>query len=1224
MCSEKQPESLCPDPAILCSLLANELTDEQESELNQHVACCVPCQSWLDARIGEASPILILRPHLDDSDGSPPTIPGLGPLALLDRGGMGLIYRARDLRLNREVAIKVMTSSATHKPEYLRRFRAETEITAQLIHPGIVPLHQVGELADGRPYYTMKLVEGKTLAAILRERPEPTADILSLIQTFSQVCQAVAYAHGKDVLHRDLKPLNIMVGQHGDVQVMDWGIAKPITLSAELTTGDDGRASVVTAFSSDGLRTRGALGTPAYMAPEQVHGRVDQVDKRTDVFGLGAVLCEILTGEPPCAASDSAVLQSLGHEARLANAYERLRRTPVDRELITLAEECLAVERAERPADASVVAGAVVAYLASLQDRLQQARVDRERQKVRAEEERRSRKLRALLTATALALVIVAGWSSMRQQQQAMNDARRHDRDQQVATAMLDEAYLFADQYSWKAAASKIDDLNKRRQPDTPADLTRRVREAEMEIAWANELDRIRLEKSTLIRHDNHVNDRFEHSTKDWRPRNISIHRLDANDAIADREYFAVFTSAGFASNDDTSEKVAGQIRASRIRSHWRDALDDWAALTKDIGRRERLLQIARRIDPADVNNALRRAELWDDVDELLNVASTIDLSTISPRLLAALASRLSFDDRGLAPLLRQASARHPQDFTLHHVLAAATIQSDPAESRGHAQAAIALRPDAAVAYNTLGIAYQGLQRPHDAIVAFSQAIRLNPDDADAYTNQGTAFYDAGELPNAIESHLQAVRLSPTLDQAWKNLSIAYTTSKDFESALHAINKAIALQPDDPSFHSQLGNVYAEQGQFGPAIAAYNDAISRSPDFAMGYYNLGVACVGDRRVAEAIVAYEKAIALDQTFPQPHVNLGYVHLNSGDIDRARASFNKALKIDPRLSEAHVGIGNAYFNNEDFDRAIGPFRRALEITPKDVIVHHNLGTCLMRTCQYAEALSTLRKALELNPQFVHSQVSISIVHDKLGHYEKSIEACRAALAISPDLVPAHGVMALVYRNMGDFENARLEFQKVLALTDETDPNRDFNLARLAECERFLSIVPRIPEFVAGTVRPVDATETLMLAETCRHRRQSSDAVRFYREAFADQPSLAENADRQYRFHAARTALLAARHETELGNETAASQFRSQAREWLLADVRAAKLLVAENPSQQLKARSRLTSWKADPALSGVLDVVVHTLPAAEHAPWREFWNEFDALQWRFERAVQNAST
>src|SRR5262245_58160134 len=153
----------------------------------------------------------------------------------IGRGGMGVVYRARDAALDRDVAVKLLSDRYPADSPAAQRFLSEARITGQLQHPGIPAVHQVGTLADGRPFLAMKLIQGSTLEAILKHRPDLSADRGRLLAIFEAVCQAVGYAHAHHVIHRDLKPANVMVGTFGEVQVMDWGLAKVLGEEAPST-----------------------------------------------------------------------------------------------------------------------------------------------------------------------------------------------------------------------------------------------------------------------------------------------------------------------------------------------------------------------------------------------------------------------------------------------------------------------------------------------------------------------------------------------------------------------------------------------------------------------------------------------------------------------------------------------------------------------------------------------------------------------------------------------------------------------------------------------------------------------------------------------------------------------------------------------------------------------------------------------------------------------------
>jgi WD40 repeat protein/serine/threonine protein kinase len=386
----------------------------------------------------------------------------------IGHGGMGVVYRVRDSDLDRNLAVKVLRRDRQGNPQYEQRFQEEAQILGQLQHPGFVPIHRRGHLPDGRPYFTMKLVMGQTLAQLLHERqtvgwvessrptsttvgledsthPTPPADLPRLLTIFEQVCQTVAYAHSRHVLHRDLKPSNIMVGAFGEVQVMDWGLAKALPGGEPARAGrqpPDVPAPVISETVSEILPAPGdtphistqqgtALGTWAYMPPEQARGEVDLLDECCDVFSLGAILCEILTGQPPYTGPTLAKLASQAEEGDLTDAHARLAGCGAEAELVELARNCLARDRRQRPHDAGAVAEAVTAYQVGVQERLRQAEVERAAAGVKAKEERKRRRLAVGAGATIMLATLgaLAGLSYFTAELQAERNTVRDERD---------------------------------------------------------------------------------------------------------------------------------------------------------------------------------------------------------------------------------------------------------------------------------------------------------------------------------------------------------------------------------------------------------------------------------------------------------------------------------------------------------------------------------------------------------------------------------------------------------------------------------------------------------------------------------------------------------------------------------------------------------------------------------------------------------------------------
>jgi len=320
-----------------------------------------------------------------------PIIPGYEVVAELARGGMGVVFTAQDLSLDREVAIKTLLPELATRSDLAAQFDREARITARLQHPGVPPIHALGNLSDGRPFLVMKLIRGRTLHEEI-EAADRETELPRLIGVFEQICQTVGYAHSLGLIHRDLKPLNVMVGSFGEVQVMDWGLAKEVESteirgSAELESSTDSiRRAPQSSPSAGSTRIGRAKGTSSYMPPEQAQGQWGTVDTRADVFALGGILCTILTGKPPYTGPNGQAILTLAIDANLDGAIERLDACGADTELVSLAKRCLSPEPAERPGTGKVVAEAVAAYRAGVEQRARRAETEWAVSEARAEE----------------------------------------------------------------------------------------------------------------------------------------------------------------------------------------------------------------------------------------------------------------------------------------------------------------------------------------------------------------------------------------------------------------------------------------------------------------------------------------------------------------------------------------------------------------------------------------------------------------------------------------------------------------------------------------------------------------------------------------------------------------------------------------------------------------------------------------------------------------------
>jgi serine/threonine-protein kinase len=735
---------------------------------------------WLQMRIVEAElEALFPTPGPDARGATPgpwrpgatlPSIPGYEVEAVLGRGGVGVVYKARHLRLNRVVALKMLLSGAYAGPHELARFQREAEAVAGLRHANIVQVYDVGDL-DGRPYFTMELVEGGSLAQALAGTPQPARQAAALAATLAE---AVQVAHQGGIVHRDLKPANILLAADGTPKVTDFGLARRL----------DGET---------GSTQSGALlGTPSYMAPEQAGGNARAIGPAADVYALGAILYELLKGRPPFRAETAAetVLQVIYHEPASPSRLN----AKVPRDLETICLKCLHKDPQKRYATAAALAEDLRRFQRGDPITARPAGLP-----VRMAKWVRRRPIPAvMLAATLLLAVAVVGvslWLVVR---------RAHQRD--AVEADLREVAGLQDSARWAEARAALDRAEARVGWGAPDELRGRLGQARRDLELVIDLDAIRLKRVT----------RGE----------LVFYKEQAN-----RDYAEAFQRAGLGKDHDQPSSVGAMINASAVRGALVAAVYDWAACAADKAQRGWLLEVARQTD-SDSDGWRDRAldpAAWEDQRALAELARSAPVARESVSLLLALGERLRAVRGDAAPFLKRVQQEHPADFWANLILGNAMLQWAPQEAAGYYRAALASRPGDAVGYCAVGDALRRQNCPDQAIAYYEKALRLDPGYVRAYSNIGDALQDRGRSDEAITYYEKALGLDPNYAWAHQNFADALRANGRLEEAYAHYQEVIRLDPNNPAVQSGLRSVLMRQGRGEEAQVAWRKALETNP-----------------------------------------------------------------------------------------------------------------------------------------------------------------------------------------------------------------------------------------------------------------------------------------------------------------------------------------------------------------------------------------------------------
>jgi serine/threonine-protein kinase len=1095
-------------------------------------------------------------------------------------GGIGRVWLARDAHLARDVALKELRPERAGNPAVWARFLKEAQITGQLEHPGIVPIYEVGKRSDDQaPSYTMRFVRGRTLGEAVRayhqrrQHGESTPlELRELLGNFVGVCNAVAYAHNRGVIHRDLKPKNVVLGDFGEVIVLDWGLARLI----DQPDAEQAAPMEVPAESEVAATVQGqVLGTPAYMAPEQAEGRLDQLGPATDVYGLGAILYEILTGRPPFTGAETTeVLRLVIHEPPVRPRHH-VAGTPAALEAVCL--RALAKKPADRYSSASELANEVRHYLAD-------EPVSAYREPPTKRLARWGRRHRSLVAgAAALLVALVVGLTAgtvllgqanariRREQAETRKERDRADANFQKAQTAVDE-YLtqVSENTLLKSPLPGLQPLRKellrtalkyyesfvaehQEDPSLRAELARaHARAGKLGITLGS-----KEEGYSSLRQ---ARDLLEKLVQEQPER--AEHRAELVDV------YLLLGKAPIRKPEESAERLADLRRALELAEQLiqedSGSNDYRALLAKSFNYLARWQADSKHADE-ELSSLQRAAAMWNELarrDSRFRrdaASAAMNLGYYYTRLGNPLCLRFHEEARAqLEELLRVDSADVEVLAELRRVYT----------NIGYAHHLLESRPELALrSYDRAGGVLEQLTRDHPAVVSYQHQ-------------------------KAVNLSMMASALIPMKDG-----KRADSYLRDAQQILERLHKQ---NPDDVAVMNVLGDVHVHRGRLNLLLRQKpREAVEELKRAGQWHEKAFKANPGDMEFRTAVARTMR-------------DLGMAQQSAGDLAAAERSLLRSVEVNeqveagsrgrnmlvPRqlvagysmlagVAEARGNIADAARHHDRmmrvWEKELAPSNRSAEMLNLVAQANFRHGNALMNAGRLDAALEALRKAVALKPEYAEAQCNLGHCLIRLGRFAEG----RAALQLGHEL----GIKqpGWIYPSRSWVRNA----------------------------ERLIQLDERLAAILAGKAEAADNRERLALALLCQqHKHQHAAAARFFAEAFSDEPKFAEDLKALHRYNAACSAALAAAgqgRDAPKPDDKERARLRRQALGWLQADLALwGKEAQKGTPEARAAVQKALRHWQKDSDLAGVREAAaLAKLSEAERAAWRKLWGEVAAL-------------
>jgi eukaryotic-like serine/threonine-protein kinase len=965
-------------------------------------------------------PTLAIGPDAPRKAAERPSVPGYEILGELGRGGMGVVYKARQRGLNRLVALKMVLAGSHAGPEALARFQIEAEAVASLQHPNIVQIYEVGEHL-GLPFFSLEYVDGGTLAHLAAGKPLPPAKSAQVVE---MLARAMAVAHQRGVVHRDLKPANVLLTADGTPKITDFGLAKRLE-------GD-----------SSQTRSGTLMGTPSYMAPEQARGETREIGPAADQYALGAILYELLTGRPPF--QGATPLDTL-EQVRTQEPVPPTRLQPkVPRDLETVCLKCLQKERHQRYPDTQALADDLGRFTSGVPILARPVGLPE-----RAWRWCRRNPRLASLYASVLVLLAAVGIISTVMAARTVREQRAVGESRQLARQRLAQA------------TTAVADGDYRRARDLLAHADPLLERSSALAAERADRDRLRAQVATYAKFRGLMDDsRYQGlvGSRD-RPevaRGRRREMLDLYDQIEGRRGEARFGLPPLGPGplrlfrEDAFESF---LAAALVE--WDSSLlgDDPSAQKEAARRGIEWLNRAEALLPTTRALYARRQDLWNRLgNKEAAEADRKRAEAIEPR------STVDHFWRGYADRLRGNLADK---------------RGDREEAKDHYRKAVAefadvlrARPEHFWAYFEWAACHYRIGEPYDALVGFSACIHIDPEKpwpyhnratihldlkqfdraiedetaalardgryAEAYYGRGLARTAAGDKFGAIEDFAATTRLDPKYEAAYFHRAELLRGLRRLGEALKGYDRAIALDPDRAEARFGRAAILANRGRLDQARDDLTAAIRLKPGAAEPYRNRGIVNLKLKDFDAALADSRQYARLKPQDPEIHYRIGIIHMGLRQFDEARRSLETALRLKPDYANAFLARAQMEHIEGKFPEALADLDHVLtELQPGKAGVLNDRGDLYRAMGRLDEAEADYMRSIESEPKQVDPYIGLALVYARRGEPGRAADCDDRMVAADPVSARARLRRAEARRARGDFDGAAADCDEAARL-------------------------------------------------------------------------------------------------------------------------------------------------------------------------------------------------